>query len=129
MWRRSERRPGEPGTWRDIPGLRRNGLQKLQIVADPHVQRETGRRLKLILSVETDVRISLPDLCHTESLRETGVVISAAQEISQGREHITSADRARIGDAIGVVEEIDTGANGFSSFLDGNAVGTLIQAI
>ena len=53
----------------------------------------------------------------TERLRESGVVVSAAQKVSQGRERIASAGRLRVGDGQIVVQEVGSGAESMRSGL------------
>ena len=85
--------------------------------------------LVFVLRVEADIRVGLVDLRDAEGLRETGVVISAAQEIRERRESVAAANGAGKRDGVVVVEKVDADADSVRALLNGQAVGAFIEPV
>src|SRR6185369_10717274 len=122
-----EGRPGEPGARGDIIRIRRDALEELQIVADSQVDRQARGYLPLILCVKTDVRIRLRNDGIAEGLRVARVIVDALQEVSQRREGIAAADRARVGNGAIVVKEIRPSPQRVRARLMGKVIGDFVQ--
>ena len=107
MRRESNGDQATPTTRRDVVGVGVDRLEELQVVAHAEIQRDARADFPLVLHVDAEVRIRLRHLGDAERLGEAGVVVDAGQEVRQRRERVAPANRARIGDPVVVVEEVD----------------------
>ena len=122
-------RPHHADPRRDVVRIGRDGLEPLQVVTDAGIQRDPRGQLPLVLRVQREVWIRLRDLGFAEGLREAGVVVDAGEKIRQRRESIAAAKRARVGDAIVVVDEIGAEPQCMATGLVREVVDDLIQRV
>ncbi len=126
---RRARRPREAEPRRHVVRVRGHGVEVLQVVAQAEVERQPVADLPLVLRVAADVGVALRDDRLPEGLREAGVVVDAEQEVGHRRERVGPAHRARKGDRVVVVEEVDARAQRVRTRLVRQVVDQLVHVI
>ena len=104
--RRARRRPGNSDAWRQVIGVGRDGLEKLQVVSKAGVERHAWSDLPFVLRVEAHIRIPLRHSGRSKRLREAGVVVRPRQEIRERGKRVRTAVRPRKRDLVVIQEQV-----------------------
>src|SRR3954451_12943927 len=91
-------RIGYANTRGEIVRVRRDGFQKLQIVAQSQVECEPRVELPLILRKEAEIGIRLRNHGGAKRLSEACIVVSAIEKVTERRECVSAPARSRIRD-------------------------------